>query len=74
MTCSRAQAAKHMREELKMNKNELMECVEMISKCVSVKSSEEKKTTVLSDLKPTSFAFIMDEIYNYLECSIDPFG
>lgn len=62
-----------MREELKMNKKELMECVELISKCVSDDSSEENKTTVLSDLKPTSFAFIMDELYNYLECSTDPF-
>lgn len=73
MTCSRAQAAKHMREELKMNKQELMECVELISKCVSVDSSEEKKLTILSNLKPTSFAYIMDELYNYLECSTDPF-
>lgn len=56
-----------------MNKKELMECVDLLSKCVSDDSSEEKKTTVLSNLKPTSFAFIMDELYNYLECSIGPF-
>ena len=56
-----------------MNKQELMECVELICKCVSVDSSEEKKITVLSNLKPSSFAYIMDELYNYLECSIDPF-
>lgn len=56
-----------------MNKKELMQCVEMISKCVSDDSSEEKKITVLNDLKPTSFAWVMDELYLYLECSIDPF-
>lgn len=71
--CSRVQAAKHMREESKMNKQELMDCVELISKCVSVESSEEKKLTILSNLKPTSFAYIMNELYNYLECSTDPF-
>lgn len=73
MMCSRAQAAKHMQEVLKMNKQELMECVDIICKCVSDESSEEKKTTILSDLKPTSFSYIMDELYNYLECSTDPF-
>lgn len=56
-----------------MNKKELMECVDLIFKCVSDDSSEEKRTTVLSNLKPSSFAYIMDELYNYLECSIDPF-
>lgn len=56
-----------------MNKNELMECVAEICKCVSDDSSEEKKITILNNLKPTSFAWVMDEIINYLECSIDPF-
>ena len=56
-----------------MYKNELMELVETICKCVSDESSEENKITILNDIKPTSFAWGMDEIYNYLECSIDPF-
>ena len=47
-----------------MNKNELMECVTEICKCVSDESSEEKKITILSNLQPTSFAWIMDELYN----------
>lgn len=56
-----------------MYKNELMELIETICKCVSDDSSEENKITVLNDIKPTSFAWVMDELYLYLECSIDPF-
>lgn len=62
-----------MQEVLKMNKVELMNSIEIICKCVSDESSEEKKVTILSNLKPSSLAFIMDELYNYIECSNDPF-
>lgn len=50
-----------------MTRKELIESIEMLCKCVSEKSSEEKKITVLEDLKPSSFGWIMDEIICYIE-------
>lgn len=67
MTCSRAQAAKHMREELKMNRQELIESLNCIEDCISEKSSEDEKITVLEDLKPSSLRFILDEVIGYIE-------
>lgn len=67
MMFSRAQAAKHMREELKMSRQELIESLKCIEECISEKSSDEEKITVLEDLKPSSLSFILDEVIGYIE-------
>lgn len=38
-----------------MNNNELYQMVELLAKQVSAASSEEKKVTILEDVKPSSF-------------------
>lgn len=50
-----------------MTRKELIECIETLCKAVSDKSSEEKKITVLEDIKPSSFGWIMEEVINYIE-------
>ncbi len=50
-----------------MTRKELIECIETLCKAVSAKSSEEKKITVLEDIKPSSFGWIMEEVINYIE-------
>lgn len=64
---------KLMREELKMNSKyktvgeELYEMVELLAKQVSPDSSEEKKVTILNDIKPSSFAWVIESVLNYIE-------
>lgn len=46
--------------------NELYEMVELLAKQVSPDSSEEKKVTILHNLKPSSFAYIVDSMLDYI--------
>ena len=46
--------------------NELYEMVELLAKQVSPDSSEEKKVTILYNLKPSSFAYIVDSMLDYI--------
>ena len=66
MTCSRAQAAKHMREELKMNSNEIIEMLELLLESVATISSEDEKTTILDDIEPSSFEFVIRSAIDYI--------
>lgn len=50
-----------------MNPNELIESLEIIAKCVSDKSSENDKITVLEDLKPSSLGWILDCTIEFIE-------
>ena len=50
-----------------MDKNELIECIELLCKQVSDNSSESDKITILEDIKPSSFGWIMNCIFEYLE-------
>lgn len=65
--CSRAQAAKHMREELKMNNEEVITMLELLLESVATISSEDEKTTILDDIKPSSFEFVIRSAINILE-------
>lgn len=56
-----------MREELKMNRQELIESLNCIEECISDKSSEGEKITVLEDLKPSSLKWILEEVITYIE-------
>lgn len=58
---------KHMREELKMNRQELIESLNCIEDCISEKSSEKGKITVLENLKPSSLKYILEEVISYIE-------
>ena len=46
---------------------ELYEMTEMLAKCVSDKSSEHDKITVLKDIKPSSFAWVIKCILDYID-------
>ena len=52
-----------------MTREELIKAIETLCKAVafSDKSSEEKKITVLENIKPSSFGLIMEEIIYYIE-------
>lgn len=50
-----------------MNPNELIESLEVLAKCVSDKSSENDKITVLENLKPSSFAWVIDCAIDFIE-------
>lgn len=50
-----------------MNNNELYQMVELLAKQVSAASSEEKKVTILEDVKPSSFGWIVDCVLDYIE-------
>ena len=64
--CSRAQAAKHMREVLKMNSNEIIEMLELLLESVATISSEDEKTTILDNIKPSSFDFVIRSAIDYI--------
>ena len=40
--------------------------VELLAKQVSPDSSEEKKVTILDNIKPSSFAYIIDTALDYI--------
>lgn len=46
---------------------EIHEMVELLAKQVSPDSSEEKKVTILENIKPSSFAWIIEPVLNYIE-------
>lgn len=46
---------------------ELYTMVELLAKQVSAESSEEKKVTILNDIKPSSFAWIIECTLDYIE-------
>lgn len=50
-----------------MNSDELYEMVELLAKQVSPESSEERKITVLNDIKPSSFAWVIETMLDYIE-------
>ena len=50
-----------------MNPNELIESLEIIAQCVSDKSSEEQKITILENLKPSSLGWILDCTIDFIE-------
>lgn len=50
-----------------MEAKELIESIELLCKCVSDKSSEEQKTVIIEDMKPSSFSWIMECLYEYIE-------
>lgn len=50
-----------------MNNNELYQMVQLLAKQVSAASSEEKKVTILEDVKPSSFGWIIDCTLDYIE-------
>lgn len=57
---------KRMREELKMNSEEVITMLELLLESVATISSEEK-TTILDDIKPSSFEFVIKSAINILE-------
>ena len=46
---------------------ELYTMVELLAKQVSAESSEEKKVTILNDIKPSSFAWIIESMLDYID-------
>lgn len=46
---------------------ELYTMVELLAKQVSTESSEEKKVTILEDIKPSSFTWIIECMLDYIE-------
>lgn len=46
---------------------ELYTMVELLAKQVSTESSEEKKVTILEGIKPSSFAWVIESILDYIE-------
>lgn len=50
-----------------MDEKELIESLEVIAKCVSDKSSENDKITILENLKPSSLGWILDCAIDYVE-------
>lgn len=50
-----------------MDWKELYDSLEVIAKCVSDKSSEERKITILENLKPSSLGWIIECALDYVE-------
>jgi hypothetical protein len=50
-----------------LSSQELYIMVELLAKQVSAESSEEKKTTILEDIKPSSFAWIIECMLDYIK-------
>ena len=46
---------------------ELYTMVELLAKQVSAESSEEKKVTILNDIKPSSFAWVIESMLDYID-------
>lgn len=56
-----------MREVLKMSNEEIITMLELLLTSVATISSEEEKTTILDDVKPSSFEFVIKSTINKLE-------
>lgn len=50
-----------------MNKEELLESLDIVLSCVATISSEDEKYTVLDNLKPSSFDYIIKSVIGYIE-------
>ena len=50
-----------------MNKEELLEYLEIILECIATNSSEDEKYVVLDDLKPSSFKYVINEVIDFIE-------
>ena len=50
-----------------MYKEELLESLEILLECLATCSSEDEKYTVLDDLKPSSFEYIIKEVIDFIE-------
>lgn len=50
-----------------MNKDEILESLDILLTCVSTISSEDEKYTVIDDIKPSSFDFIIKSVIGYIE-------
>ena len=50
-----------------MNPEELYTMVELLAKQVSAKSSEEGKITILEDVCPSSFAWVLELTLDYID-------
>lgn len=50
-----------------MNSNEIIEMLELLLESVATISSEEEKTTILDNIKPSSFEFVIRSAINILE-------
>lgn len=55
-----------MREELKMNNEEVITMLELLLESVATISSEEEKTTILDNVKPSSFEYIIMSAIDYI--------
>lgn len=50
-----------------MNSKELYIMVELLAKQVSAKSSEERKITIPEDICPSSFAWVIESVLDYID-------
>lgn len=50
-----------------MNNEEVISMLELLLESVATISSEEEKTTILDDIKPSSFEFVIKSAINILE-------
>lgn len=46
---------------------ELYTMVELLAKQVSAESSKEKKVTILDNIKPSSFAWVIESMLDYID-------
>jgi hypothetical protein len=56
-----------MQEELKMNNEEVITMLELLLESVATISSEEEKTTILDNIKPSSFEYVIMSAIDILE-------
>lgn len=55
-------------EEVKiMDINDIIESLELLKSCISVSSSEKHKITVLENIKPSSFEWVIESTIDYLK-------
>lgn len=50
-----------------MNPNELIESLELLESCMSVSSSEKHKITVIENIKPSSFKWVILETIEFIK-------
>lgn len=50
-----------------MTPTEIIESLELLESCVSVSSSERHKITVLENIKPSSFEWVIDSTVEFIK-------
>ena len=50
-----------------MNPDELIESLELLERCVSVSSSEKHKITIIENIKPSSFVWVIDSTIEFIK-------